>query len=440
MTPLNSSAFAAALDTADPNLAASRSRFHLPPMPGAAPPRPAVYLCGNSLGLQPKTVAASITRELDKWASLGVEGHFTPPLPWASVEDAVVPGLAAVVGATPAEVAVMGSLTGNLHCLFAAFYRPTASRNVILIEKGAFPSDRFAVLGQLALHSVPASVGLVEVVSRAGGDAVVDEEDILAAVAAVGDRLAVALLPGVQFQTGTAFNISRLSAAVRGVGGVAGWDLAHAAGNLALSLHDDGADFAAWCSYKYLNSGPGGIAGLFVHERWHGAALDGAPLLAGWWGHDRSTRFAMGAQFSPQPGAARFQQSNPPVLCMVALACALAEVELAGGMRALRAKSVALTGYLEALLEGETALTGEVTQLTPKDPAKRGAQLSIAFATLPVRAVTHALGQEGVIVDAREPNIIRISPCPLYNTAEDCRAAVAALGRVVAKLLAEKSS
>ena len=270
-----------------------RAQFCLPGTPASATARPlaspAVYLCGNSLGLQPSRTRACVLEELDMWAAHGVEGHFLGARPWVSIEDTVVPGVAALVGAAPSEVAVMGSLTANLHALMASFYVPTASRFRILTEARAFPSDAYAVAAQAALHGFDATAAVVEVAPAPGADTLVTA-DIVAAIAASGPSLAVVLLPGVQYLSGQALDVPAIVAAAHAVGAVVGVDLAHAIGNVPLALHDWDVDFAVWCSYKYLNAGPGGIAGLFVHERHTAPGAPPRPLLAGWWGHQRCVR------------------------------------------------------------------------------------------------------------------------------------------------------
>ena len=323
-----SPSFAAALDAAEPSPA--RAAFLLPRTGGASTLRsaadPALYLCGNSLGLQPRATRAYVNEELDKWEEHGVEGHFKPATrPWVTIEDSVTGGCAALVGAaSPTEVAVMNSLTTDLHLLMAAFYRPTPTRFKILVEARAFPSDTYAVKSQLAVHGYAAEGadgsggGLIEVAPREGEDTLRDE-DIIAAIAAAGDSLALVLFSGVQYYTGQLFDIPAIAAAAHGVGALCGIDCAHAVGNVPLSLHDWGVDFAAWCSYKYLNSGPGGIAGVFVHSRFDAETFADRPFFAGWWGHERATRFAMGPDFIPQLGAAKYQLSNPPVLQVAAL-------------------------------------------------------------------------------------------------------------------------
>lgn len=325
----------------------------------------------------------------------------------------------------------MNSLTSNLHLLMVAFYKPTATRFKILIEEHAFPSDTYAVKSQLAVHGIAEDKGLVTVSPRAGEETL-RTEDILSAIEAAGESLALVCLPGVQYYTGQLLDIPGITAATHAVGAMAGWDLAHAVGNVPLHLHDWGVDFAAWCSYKYLNSGPGGIAGAFVHEKYAKESFAERPFFAGWWGHRRSDRFKMGSEFVPHEGsAARFQLSNPPVFQTAALRASLDVFDLAGGMERLRRKSLALTGYLEALLARE--FPGQVSIITPSDPAQRGAQLSLCFKR-PVRRVHDLLAREGIIADVREPNVIRVAPAPLYNNAQDVLEFIATLKLVFAEL------
>ena len=397
--------FAHALDASAP--LRSSACFLVPQTPPSARLRPAgapaVYLTGHSLGLQPARCTAYVQEELTKWAAHGVEGHFLPPRPWVSIDECVAEGAAALVGARRGEVVAMGSLTANLHLLMCSFYRPAGRRTRILIEARAFPSDAHVVASQVALHGLDPAAAVLRLAPRAG-EHLLRTEDVIAAVEGAGDTLAVALLPGVQYFTGQALDIAAITAAVRAVGGVAGWDLAHAVGNVPLELHAWDVDFAAWCSYKYLNSGPGGIAGAFVHER-HGAGGAGArPRLAGWWGHRAGDRFAMGEDFVASPGAQGFQLSNPCVLAVATLRASLEEFSAAGGMAALRKRSRGLTGYLEALLARALGGRPGFEVLTPRDPDARGAQLSIRLPAggRGVKGVQQRLLEEGVVVDVRE--------------------------------------
>ena len=355
-----------------------------------------------------------------------MEGHFAAEAanPWWVIEDTVREQSARMLGARSVEVACCNSLTANLHFLMCAFYRPKGERQVILLEGKAFPSDDYALQSQARLHRLDPEAALVRLWPRKGEETLRDE-DILAKIAELGPRLSVVMLGAVQYYTGQLFDLKAIAAAAHGVGAVAGFNLAHAAGNVQLSLHDDDVDFACWCSYKYLNSGPGGMAGLFVHERWAEASMEELPRLAGWWGHQRGDRFDMGLEFVPQAGAYSFMLSNPPTLPMCQLRAAL-DIHDEAGMAAIRAKSLQLTAYLEALLEQR--LGGEkVDILTPRDPSRRGAQLSVVVKGRDVVAVQKALRARGAVVDERKPDVIRVAPAPLYNSFEDCRKFVAML-------------
>lgn len=390
--------FARALDVADP-LRHSREQFHLP---RCSDGRPLLYFCGHSLGLQPKRARAFVEQELDAWARLGVEGHFQGVRPWYWYHENMRESGARLVGAHPGEVVFMNSLTVNLHLMMMTFYRPTSSRYRILMDAPVFPSDLYAMQSQLRHHGFQSRDGLLAV----GAD------DIEASLDDHGSEIAVVLLSGVNFLTGRYFDISRLADAARRQGCVFALDLAHAAGNVLLHLHDWHVDFAVWCGYKYLNGGPGSVGGCFVHEK-HGRDLR-LPRLAGWWGNDPATRFHMPKQtsFVPQPGAAGWQISNPPILAMAPLLASLALFDEAG-MPALRAKSERLTGYLHYLLQ--LLPKGHFEILTPAEPARRGCQLSLRPRDRPRELMTK-LQAEGVICDLREPDVLRVAPVPLYNT------------------------
>jgi kynureninase len=408
---------AEALDAADP-LRGFRTRFHIPHHDGAEQ----AYFCGNSLGLQPTGVRAALMQELDDWAALGVEAHFRGKHPWMPYHETVRDSLASVVGAQPLEVVAMNSLTANLHLLMVSFYRPTAERPAILIEAGAFPSDRHAVASQIRFHGFNPDTDLIELApDEAAGT--ISMAAIERTLAEHGHRIALVLWPGVQYRTGQAFDLREISRLAHARGCTVGFDLAHAAGNLPLQLHDSGADFAAWCSYKYLNSGPGAVAGAFVHERHARADL---PRFAGWWGHDAATRFRMGPEFVPSPGADGWQLSNPPILALAPLRVSL-ELFAEAGMDRLRAKSERLTGYLEALIRRDCADVLEV--VTPAEPARRGCQLSLRVAggRGRGRALFDFLAARGIVGDWREPDVIRISPVPLYNSHADVRHFTAAV-------------
>jgi kynureninase len=412
---------AAALDSADA-FAGLRTRFALP---RNAAGDELAYLCGHSLGLAPRAARARVLEELDDWERLGVLGHEEARRHWIGYAERLQAPLAGLVGARPAEVVAMNSLTVNLHLLLASFYRPMGNRQRILIESGAFPSDRHVVTSQLAWHGLDPTA-LVELAPRPGED-LVRHEDLLAAISDQGERLALVLWPGVQYRTGQAFDLAGIATAARAVGARVGFDLAHSIGNLPLALHDSGADFAAWCSYKYLNAGPGAIGGAFVHER-HAEARE-LPRLAGWWGHEAATRFRMSPTLALAPGAAGWQLSNPPILSAAPL---LASLELFGkaGIEALRMKSLSLTGFLADCI---AALCGDaITLITPTDPIQRGCQLSLRVSGGRERAhaAWAALAPRGIVGDWREPDTIRLAPVPLYNRHAEALAAAVALAGV----------
>jgi kynureninase len=414
MTDLFSDAHAAALDAADP-LRAFRDEFHIPRHADkGGGEHDQLYFCGNSLGLQPKAVRQAVIDELDDWAKLGVEAHFLGKNPWMPYHGFVRDSLASCVGALPGEVVAMNTLTVNLHLLMVSFYRPTRERPAILIEAGAFPSDRYAVESQIRFHGFDPATDLIEVEGDEpnGTISMAHLERILAEH---GHRVALVLWPGVQYRTGQAFDLREIAKLAHAQGAIVGYDLAHGAGNLPLQLHDSDADFAAWCSYKYLNSGPGAVAGAFVHER---HATTDRPRFAGWWGHDQATRFRMGPQFSPTPGADGWQISNPPILALAPLKMSL-EVFQRAGLANLRAKSEQITGYLESLIRQR--LAGALDIVTPADPARRGCQLSLRVAggRARGRALFEHLMAIGIVGDWREPDVIRISPAPLYNRYSD---------------------
>lgn len=402
-------AFARSLDAADP-LKQFRERFHIPQHAG----HDAIYFAGNSLGCQPKAARAIVEQELKDWAELGVEGHFKGKRPWYPYHEQLRESGARLVGGLPHEVVWMNGLTVNLHLMMVSFYRPTRERHKILIEETAFPSDTYAARTQLAWHGFDAGAGLVRLKPRSGEQAL-RIEDIEAAIEREGKQIAVALLPGVNYFTGQVFDIARLTTLARKQGCVAGWDLAHAAGNVELKLHEWGVDFAVWCSYKYLNAGPGALAGCFVHER-H-ARDTSLPRFGGWWGNDPATRFRMHLEpeFKPVATADAWQLSNPPILSAAPLVASLAIFDEAT-MPALRAKSQRLTGYLQFLLDRLTSRRYEV--ITPREPGERGCQLSIFVHEHP-RKLHEELVAAGVVCDFREPNVVRVAPTPLYNTFHD---------------------
>lgn len=386
-----------------------RERFHIPRDKNG---NEAIYFTGNSLGLQPKTARSYVVQELDDWATFAVEGHIHAKNPWLPYHEFLTDKMAAIVGAKPIETVVMNSLTVNLHLLLVSFYRPTTDRHKIIIEKGAFPSDRYAIASQIRFHGFDPATSLIEIEPRPGEN-VLRTEDFVEAIQREGPSLATILLGGVNYYTGQAFQMREITAAGHAVGAVVGFDLAHAAGNLDLHLHDWGVDFAAWCSYKYLNAGPGGVAGAFVHER-H-ADCPELPRFAGWWGHDKSTRFQMGPEFHVLRGAEGWQISNPPIFQMAALRASL-EIFDEAGMSALRAKSVKLTGYLESLIANIG--NDRISVITPSDPEQRGCQLSIRVKG-GERSLFEKLTDRGVVADWREPDVIRVAPAPLYNSFED---------------------
>jgi kynureninase len=404
----SSKEFARELDARDP-LAHFRDRFHIPEGPNG---QECIYLCGHSLGLQPKTAAAYLQQELHDWAELGVEGHFRGQNPWFTYHRLLTEQTAWLVGADSSEVVVMNSLTVNLHLMMTSFYRPTATRHKILIEGGAFPSDQYAVKSQIRFHGFDPASSLLELRPR-NGEACMREEDIGLLIDREGDSIALILLGGVNYVTGQAFDIAGITAAGHERGCIVGFDLAHAAGNIPLRLHDWGPDFAVWCSYKYLNGGPGCLGGCFVHQR-HAHAWS-LPRFAGWWGHDEKTRFKMGPDFHPMEGAEGWQLSNPPVLALAPLRASM-DIFSEAGLDALRAKSVSLTGYLEFLLREKSS--SEFSIITPAEATRRGAQLSIRLSRRG-REICDRLAALAVIADWREPDILRVAPVPLYNSYED---------------------
>ncbi len=417
--------FANAQDAADP-LKGYRERFHLPSLGTDE----LVYFTGHSLGLQPKTVRAAVELELDDWAKYGVEGHFHATHPWYSYHERLTPPMAGIVGAKESEVVCMNSLTTNIHLLFVSFYRPTKTRFKILSEAKMFPSDRYLLETQVRFHGFDPDDAIIEVAPR-DGEWLIRDEDILEAIDANAGELAMLFFGGVNYFTGQLFDMPRLTKAAHDVGAVAGFDLAHAAGNVPLALHDWDVDFAAWCSYKYLNSSPGNVGAIFVHER-HGKSFD-LPRFGGWWGHDKETRFQMKPGFQPMAGAEGWQLSNVPILGMSAMKASL-DVFAEAGMSALRDKSEKLTGYLEYTIDrlADEFPDAEISIITPRDPARRGCQISMDIAGRE-RALFDDMIAAGLIVDFREPCIIRMAPVPLYNSFED----VFTFGRIVRRLLAK---
>ena len=400
--------FAERMDEQD-SLRHFRERFYIPKQSNG---EEVVYFTGNSLGLQPKTTREYIEQELKDWETLGVEGHFKAKNPWMPYHELLTEQMARVVGAKPIETVVMNSLTVNLHLLMVSFYRPTLTRHKIVIEAGAFPSDQYAVASQIKFHGFDVKSSLIELKPRKN-ETCLRTEDIEKTIVENADSIALILLGGVNYYTGQAFDMRRITEIGHKFGAIVGFDLAHAAGNLRLKLHDWSVDFAAWCSYKYLNSGPGGIGGCFIHER-HASDFD-LPRFAGWWGHDKETRFLMKPDFLPIKGAEGWQMSNPPIFQMASHRASL-EIFDEAGMESLTGKSRKLTGYLEFLLNEID--NGRISLITPKDSSERGCQLSIRVKDAD-KNLFKAISERGVIADWREPDVIRVAPVPLYNSFAD---------------------
>lgn len=406
----NTKEFAQQLDSQD-KLNKYRDEFIFPKVNGEK----VIYFTGNSLGLQPKRTKAYVDEVMDDWANLAVEGHFYAEKPWWDYHERFAKPLSKIVGALPSEVTVMNTLTVNLHLLMVSFYRPTKSRYKIICEEKAFPSDQYMFQSQVNFHGYKTEDAIVEI-KRREGEHNIRLEDVLAKIAEVGDELALVLIGGVNYYTGQVFDMKTITASGHDVGAIVGWDLAHAAGNIKLELHDWDVDFAAWCSYKYMNSGPGNASGCFVHEKHHNNP--DLPRFAGWWGHNKERRFKMEPTFDPVHGADGWQISNLPVL---SLAPYLASVEMFDeiGMDALIEKRDKITAYLEFVLheiDKEVDSTFEI--ITPADPSKRGCQLSVLLHG-EGRSLFDYLMENGVITDWREPNVIRLAPVPLYCSFED---------------------
>jgi kynureninase len=406
----NTLGFAQQQDNTDP-LAKWRGQFMFPQHEG----KDMLYFTGNSLGLQPKGVKEALVAECDDWAKYGVEGHFEARKPWYSYHEQFAEGAAKLVGAQPNEVVMMNQLTVNLHLLLLSFYRPEGKRNKILFETKPFPSDQYAFASQAKLHGLNPADVLVEMQPREG-EVTLRTEDIVAKINELGDELAVVCFGAVNYFTGQFFDLKTITEAAHHVGANCGFDLAHTAGNLPLQLHNWNVDFACWCTYKYLNSGPGTVAGAYVHEK-H-ASNPEVFRLAGWWGHEKSTRFQMGPDFEPIRTAESWQMSNAPVFSMAVHKVSL-DIFTEVGMEALRKKSIQLTGYLEYILGEVEKSTGQRLEiLTPKDPEARGAQLSVVVYGRNKQLIRD-LAARGAIADWREPNVIRLAPAPLYNSFED---------------------
>jgi kynureninase len=416
----NNEAFAKEMDANDA-LAKYRGQFHFPKDNVG---NPLLYFCGNSLGLQPKTVRAYIEQELLDWENLGVEGHFHAKHPWMPYHEFLTEKMTNIVGAKPIEVVVMNTLTVNLHLMMVSFYRPTKTKYKIVIEKNAFPSDQYAVQSQIKFHGYPINDALIELTPREN-EAIIYTEDIEKVITEQGDSIALIMLGGVNYYTGQAFDMKRITEIAHQKNIVVGFDLAHAAGNLFLQLHDWNVDFAVWCSYKYLNSGPGGIAGCFVHEK-H-ATDKSLPRFAGWWSNDKQKRFLMQSEFNAIDGAEGWQLSNPSILAMASLRASL-DIFDEAGMENLSAKSKNLTGYLEYLIH--ELKNDAIEIITPKDTSQRGAQLSIRIKNSN-KSLFNKLIENGVICDWREPDVIRLAPIPLYNSFSDVYQFVQKLKSVV---------
>lgn len=389
-------------------LASFKSEFHFPQHAG----QDVIYFCGNSLGLQPKPTAAAFETELGSWRELAVGGYFNGPNPWLYYHQFLSPTLAKIMGAQVQEITAMNALTVNLHLLMLSFYRPSGKRNKILMEAGAFPSDQYAVETLARHHGLQPDEVIIEIAPR-DGEKLLRTEDILATISAHADSLAMVLFGGINYYTGQLFDIAAITEAAHQVHAIAAFDLAHVAGNVPMQLHDWQVDFAVWCSYKYLNAGPGAVGGVFVHER-HASDAN-TPRLAGWWGNDEKTRFKMEKGFHPKTDASGWNISTSQVFNMVALKASLEQFERAG-MDRLRNKSLQLTAYLEFLLQQLSGLNFEI--ITPKDASSRGAQLSLYFPEQG-KAIHQKMIDSGIIVDYREPGVIRVAPAPLYCSFTD---------------------
>ncbi|KYP14867.1 kynureninase [Flavihumibacter sp. CACIAM 22H1] len=413
-------AYAFALDASDP-LASYRQEFIIPEKDG----QHQVYFLGNSLGLQPKKTAYFLNEVLDQWARYGVEGFFMGEDPWLNYHDHLVKPLAAIVGALPSELVVMNQLTVNLHLMMVSFYRPAGKRKKIICEAKAFPSDQYMFETHLkALGYNPDEV-LVEVGPRAG-EACIRQQDIVAAIHETGDELALVLWGGVNYYTGQVFDLEAITTAGHNAGAKVGFDLAHAAGNIPLNLHAWNVDFACWCSYKYLNSGPGAIGAAFIHERYH--REDALYRFAGWWGYEKETRFKMEKGFRPVQSAEGWQLSTPSPLLYAAHRASLEIFSRAGFENCVK-KSRQMAAYLRYLLEDlQQDQPGKFELLTPSDPAQRGCQVSLLIHT-GGRALFEQLTEQGIFADWREPDVIRVAPVPLYNRYQEIWHFVQELGR-----------
>lgn len=410
MTFKNTLEFAKELDQND-SLHSYKNEFLFPEVNG----QKVIYFTGNSLGLQPKRTKAYVDEIMDDWAKLAVEGHFYAEKPWWDYHERFAKPLSKIVGALPSEVTVMNTLTVNLHLMMVSFYKPTAKRYKIICEAKAFPSDQYMIQSQVQFHGFDPNNAIVEI-QRREGEHNIRLEDVLAKIEEIGDELALVLIGGVNYYTGQVFDMKTITAAGQKAGAFVGWDLAHAAGNVTLNLHEWGVDFAAWCSYKYMNSGPGNASGCFIHEKHH--ANQNLNRFAGWWGHNKERRFKMEPTFSPVQGADGWQISNLPIL---SLAPYLASVEMFDevGMEALLKKRDTITSYLEFILDQiSNEVNGSFEIITPKNPQERACQLSV-YLHGEGRTLFEFLMKNGVITDWREPNVIRLAPVPFYCSYED---------------------
>lgn len=395
-------------DAAD-ELRGFRNEFHIPKQKNG---EPFIYLCGNSLGLQPKRTKEAIEQELTDWANLGVEGHLHAKNPWLPYHEFLTDSMAKLVGAKLSEVVVMNTLTANLHFMMVSFYRPTASRHKIIIEADAFPSDKYAAESQIRFHGFDPEESLIEIGAREG-EVCLRHEDIQAVIQEHGESTALIMFGNTNYYTGQLFDMKRITEWGHAQGCFVAFDCAHGAGNVPLDLHETGCDFAVWCNYKYINSGPGSLGGVFIHERHHDD--ENVPRFEGWWGHNKTTRFKMRDDFEPIPTVEAWQLSNPPILSMVAIKASL-EVFNEAGILNLRRKAIKLTAYLEDLVN---SLGNDIVNIvTPSDPDQRGCQLSIQVRNAD-KSIYDAITRDGVIADWREPDVIRVAPVPLYNSYED---------------------
>jgi kynureninase len=403
----------------NPPFISLRDQFHIPQ---DAAGNDLIYLCGNSLGLMPHSTPDFINQELEDWKNFGVEGHMHARNPWLPYHESLAESMARIVGAHPHEVVVMNSLTVNLHLMMVSFYRPTKTRYKILMEYNPFPSDRYAAQSQVKFHGLDPKDAIIELPDRDGTE-IISMDTIEEILHTHGHEIALVLIGGVNYYTGQAYDMAKITQLGHHYGCKVGFDLAHAAGNLDVQLAKYGPDFAVWCSYKYLNSGPGGLSGCYVNERHHHD--ENLPKFAGWWGHDKASRFKMGPHFIPIPTVESWQLSNPPIFQMAAIRASLDIFDKAGGISCLREKSIELTTHL---YEGILNLGREdIEIITPVDPAQRGCQLSIKMLR-PDKAYFDALTSRGVVADWREPNVIRVATCPLYNTNDDVAAFLEKMG------------